>query len=239
MQFFKVGELAKRTGLTIRTLHHYDEIRLLRPSHRSAAGYRLYGAQDIARLQQIASLRQLGFALDEIREFLARPEASARHVVALHLARLREQIERQQALCRRLETLEDRLETAEEVSVEEFLQTIEAVTMYEKYYTPEQLQQLEERARTVGQERIEEVQQEWPKLIAEVRAEMEKGTNPSDPSVQRLMQRWNALIEEFTGGDPGIAKSLGRLYQQEPSAREKAGVDGPLMQYVAKASGRQ
>jgi DNA-binding transcriptional MerR regulator len=238
MHFFKVGELAKRTGLTVRTLHHYDEIELLTPSHRSAAGYRLYGARDVARLQQIASLRQLGFALDEIREFLSRPEASARHVVALHLARLREQIERQQALCRRLEALEDRLETAEEVSVEEFLQTIEAVTMYEKYYTPEQLKQLEERKKAIGQERIEAVQQEWPKLIAEVRAEMEKGTDPSDPKVQRLMQRWKALIEEFTGGDAGIAKSLQRLYQQEPSARENAGFDGALMQYVARAGGR-
>ena len=63
----KVGELAKRTGVSVRTLHYYDEIGLLSPSHRSEAGYRLYSAEDIARLQQIKSLRQLGFRLEEIR----------------------------------------------------------------------------------------------------------------------------------------------------------------------------
>ena len=46
----KVGTLAKKTGLTIRTLHHYEEIGLLSPSHRTASGQRLYGAEDVARL---------------------------------------------------------------------------------------------------------------------------------------------------------------------------------------------
>ena len=63
----RVGELARRTGLTIRALHHYDEIGLVRPSRHSEAGYRLYTSADIARLQQVVSLRQLGFSLEEIR----------------------------------------------------------------------------------------------------------------------------------------------------------------------------
>ncbi|HKO00391.1 MAG TPA: MerR family transcriptional regulator, partial [Thermoanaerobaculia bacterium] len=69
---FKVGELAKRTGMSVRTLHHYDAIGLLQPSRRSESGHRLYDRDDVARLQQIKSLRQLGFALDEIRELLDR-----------------------------------------------------------------------------------------------------------------------------------------------------------------------
>ena len=69
----RVGELAKRTGLTVRTLHHYESIGLLTPSGRTEAGYRLYAAADVARLGQIVGLRQLGLALDEIRECLTRP----------------------------------------------------------------------------------------------------------------------------------------------------------------------
>ena len=61
----KVGELARRTGLTIRTLHHYDEIGLLKPSGHTESGHRLYTSSDITRLQQVVSLRQLGFSLDE------------------------------------------------------------------------------------------------------------------------------------------------------------------------------
>ena len=71
---FKVGELARRTGLTIRTLHHYDEIGLLKPTLHTGAGHRLYTAGDVARLQQVRSLRQLGFSLEEIRACLDRPD---------------------------------------------------------------------------------------------------------------------------------------------------------------------
>src|SRR5256885_13714858 len=89
----KVGELARRTGLTVRTLHHYDEIGLLRPSLHTGSGHRLYAAADVARLQQVVSLRQLGFSLEEIGACLTRPDFSPLKVIDLHLARLREQIE--------------------------------------------------------------------------------------------------------------------------------------------------
>lgn len=56
----KIGELAKRTGLTVRTLHHYDAIDLLSPSARTDAGYRLYNQNDVARLHQIQAMRQPG-----------------------------------------------------------------------------------------------------------------------------------------------------------------------------------
>ena len=142
----KVGELAKRTGLTVRTLHHYDEIGLLKPSLHTEAGYRLYTRADVARLQQVLSLRQLGFALEEIRDCLDRPGFAPVEVICLHVARLREQIELQRKLCERLEALAEHFRTAEEVSAEEFLFTIEVMTMIEKYYTPEQMAQLDARA---------------------------------------------------------------------------------------------
>src|SRR5262245_66334660 len=91
----KVGELARRTGLTVRTLHHYDAIGLLKPSLHTEAGYRLYTAGDVARLQHVLSLRQLCFSLDEIRDCLDRPGFSQLEVIGLHLARLHEHIESQ------------------------------------------------------------------------------------------------------------------------------------------------
>src|SRR3954454_19962824 len=95
----KVGELARRTGLTIRTLHHYDEIGLLRPSQHSEAGYRLYTAGDVSRLQQVLSLRQLGFSLEEVRDCLDRPGSSPLETIRLHIGRLREQVQMQRELC--------------------------------------------------------------------------------------------------------------------------------------------
>src|SRR6516225_4375898 len=76
----KVGDLAKRTGLSVRTLHYYDEIGLLQPRNLTTSGHRVYGAGELARLQRIKSLRQLGFSLDEIRACLDAPDFSARRV---------------------------------------------------------------------------------------------------------------------------------------------------------------
>ena len=235
MRLWKVGELAKHTGLTVRALHHYDEIGLLSPSHRSEAGYRLYDGEDIARLLQILSLRQLGFSLDEIGDCLSRPENTLEHVLGLHIARLRDGIELQRKLCSRLEAVSERLRSAEEVSVEDFLETMEAIQMFEKHFTEEQKRQIEERGKAIGQDRIKEVEAEWPQLIAKVRAEMDNGTDPASDNVQALMRRWKELLAEFTGGDPGIQQSLNRMYQQEPSVQTRTGIDPALMEYVGRA----
>jgi DNA-binding transcriptional MerR regulator len=233
---WKVGELARRTGLTVRTLHHYDQVGLLRPSRRTPAGHRLYGEADVARLQQIQSLRRLGFGLDEVRDALDRPELSPLRVVQLHLERVRGEIRLRQRLCERLEAIAARLGTAEGVSAEEFIQTIEAMTMFEKYYTPEQLEELSQRREQLGEDRMREVQDEWPKLMDEVRAEMERGTDPADERVQALARRWAGLVREFTGGNPGIERSLGNLYQNESTVHgmDVAGMR-PLMEYVQRA----
>lgn len=232
---WKIGELAKRTGVSVRTLHHYDEIGLLSPSHRTDAGHRLYGREEVIRLQQIVSLRQVGFPLDEIRRFLESHAGSAQEVIRLHLARLREQIERQQSLCRRLEALAARFTSAEQASVDDYLDAIEEMTMYDKYFTKEQLDTLAARREQLGEAHLREVEQEWPRLIAQVREEMERGTDPKDPRVQALAKRWQELIAEFTGGDPAIAQSTANLYRGEPQVAQQNALDPSLFEYVRKA----
>ena len=145
VEALKVGELAKRTGLTVRTLHHSDEIGLLRPSLHTESGHRLYTAGDVARLQQVLSLRQLGFSLEEVAGCLDRAGFSPLEVVRLHIARLREQIGLQQKLCDRLEAVANHLQAAGEVSANELIQTIKEITMIASYYTPEQLESLKKR----------------------------------------------------------------------------------------------
>src|SRR3954469_10371174 len=131
----KVGEVARRTGLTVRTLHHYDEIGLLKPSLHTGARYRLYTGRDIARLQQIVSLRQLGLSLEEVRACLDRSDFSPLGVIDLHLAHLREQIESQRRLCGRLEAIAARLRAAGDVSPDELLEIIEEMTRMATYFT--------------------------------------------------------------------------------------------------------
>ena len=240
-RLWKVGELAARTGLTVRTLHHYDAVGLLRPSGRTGSnhgsGHRLYTATDVARLQQIVSLRQLGFTLDAVRDHLAGADFDPRQVVRMHLARVREQAREVGRLEGRLTALAAALDRAGAISPDDFLSLIEEMTMFEKYYTPDQLGQLKARAEQVGEERVQQVQAEWPTLMAEVQAAMDAGVDPADPRVQDLARRWSGLVAEFTGGDPGIARSLKTLYQNEDRVHgmEVAGMR-PMAKYIGRAA---
>ena len=245
MTVWKVGELAERTGLSVRALHHYEEIGLLVPSGRTEAGHRLYADGEVMRLQQIASLRSLGFSLAEIREFLDAPSFSSARVIELHIARIRERIELERRLCDRLEVVADllsaRKEPAGRDSAEKFVETVMEVTKMseriEKYYTPEQLEQLERRRQELGEERIRAAQEEWPVLMEQVRVEMEDGTDPADERVQRLARRWMELVEEFTGGDTGIRRSVTNMWQQEETLM---GMDTAnmreMMSYISRAN---
>jgi DNA-binding transcriptional MerR regulator len=235
-----VGELAKRTGLTVRTLHHYDEIGLLKPSLHSEGGYRLYTAADIARLQRVLSLRQLGFGLEEIRSCLDRPGFSPLEVIDLHVARLREQVAWQQKLCLQLEAIAGRLRAVEEVSAPEFLRIIEEMTMWEKYYTPQQVALIKERREQAGTALLNQKQEEWAELIALIRAEMDRGTDPASPKVQELAERWKQLLNESSLGDPAIQKSMKRHWEEEGDKLvEQYGAkydSRPIWGYIGKAT---
>jgi MerR family transcriptional regulator, thiopeptide resistance regulator len=213
----KVGELAKQTGISVRTLHYYDEIGLLSPSGRTESDYRLYSQADIIRLQQIISLRQLGFSLMEIKECLQQPGFSLHHTIQLHITRLREQIESSQKLLHRLEMLATNSQSS--LDIDTLIQTIEAMTMFEKYYTPEQLETLKQRRESLGEERIQQVENEWERLI-----------------VQKIARRWQELIAEFTGKNPGIEQSLNNMYQQEGVETASQGMgDTALWEYMGRA----
>lgn len=236
----KVGELARRTGLTVRTLHHYDEIGLLAPSSRTASGHRLYAMAEVMLLQKIRSLRQLGLSLDEIRDCLAQPSLSLERVFEIHLARLEEEIALRNRLRHRLEAALESLGSNGSVSLDELLETIEVTTMFDKYYTREQLQKLEERGDEVGQERIQQVQAEWMEVFADYRTAMEKGLDPGAEEVRAIAHKAQGLILEFTGGDPGISQSLKNMYQAEGPENVLNGhaidADAKLWSYMRRAS---
>src|SRR4051812_25105900 len=102
-----VGELAATTGLTIRTLHHWDEIGLLCPATRSGAGHRRYSDGDVARLYRIVALRGLGLSLDEVAAALESEGPDLRTAVAAHLARVDEEVASLRELRRRLRGILD------------------------------------------------------------------------------------------------------------------------------------
>ena len=107
MKEYTVGDVAGLSHVSVRTLHHYDDIGLLTPSGRSAAGYRLYSAADLRRLQQVLLYRELDFGLDEIAQILADPDAGADDHLRRQHRMLRQRQARDQAL---LDAIEKEME---------------------------------------------------------------------------------------------------------------------------------
>lgn len=237
----KVGELADRTGLSVRTLHHYDAIDLLAPEGRTPSGHRIYGMAQVRRLQQIASLRHLGLSLEEIRECLERPEYSLDRVLALQIERLREEIGRHKRLVGLLEALRERLAGAEDVSVDDVAHTIEATVWQERYYTPEQRAKIARRAEELGEERIRASQREWAELFEAFAGAMERDLDPAGPEVRALAAKAAELVDHFTGGDRGIRDSLARMYREEGAesvmARYGARLPEGVWDYYCRAMG--
>ena len=232
---WSVGELARSTGLTVRTLHHWDEVGLLVPSERSGAGHRRYTVEDVRRLYRVVALRRLGLGLPDVAEVLEREGPALRPAVERHLVRLDAELARLHDLRERVQRLLAALD-ADGGGGPELLDAIEVMTMHENHYTDEQLEQLAARREALGEEGMLRAQRDWADVIDGMRREHAAGTDPADRRVQALAARWRGLIEAFTGGDPGIERSLNRMYEAEsPETASSGMVDAEVMAYAQRA----
>ncbi|HEX5115008.1 MAG TPA: MerR family transcriptional regulator [Pseudonocardiaceae bacterium] len=125
----RVGEVARATGLTVRTLHYYDEIGLLVPSGRSDHGHRLYSADDLARLYRISRLRTIGLTLQDIARALDGADTSLSSVVNRHIDQLDRQLAAGHRLRSRLAVLAGAMATRQAPALREFLDVLEGMTM--------------------------------------------------------------------------------------------------------------
>ena len=225
----KVGELARRSGLTVRTLHHYDAIGLLTPSARADNGYRLYDRHDVARLHHIQALRRFGLSLAEIGAHLARPDTPLASIVERQIAMLDREIERASRLRERLTRLHGVLQGGGEPDLADWLTTLEWMAMYDKYFSEEEL------ARLPAHYNGHETDPQWTALIAEVRAAMERGTPPEDDTAGRLAVRWMTMLVRDTGGDPRLLAKLNVMHENEPVMQAHIGISTALRDYVLSA----
>ena len=116
-----VGDVSRRAGISVRTLHHYDEIGLLSPSGRSDAGYRLYGPDDIARLQQILFHRELGLPLDEIAEVMGNRGPDRLVALRKQRAQLEAKTDHLMQMMKAIDAAIDATERGETMSADEML----------------------------------------------------------------------------------------------------------------------
>jgi len=210
----KAREFAELAGVTVRTLHHYDRLGLLRPG-RNGSGYRVYRERDLERLEQIVALKFLGLPLRRIKALLSRDAGDLPWALRAQRAALEE---KRRLLDRAIAAIRD----AEDAPTPALLKKIiEAIEMQEntnwtdKYYSPEARAKIAARAGEWTPEKQVEWSKMWSDLFADVEAAMAEGADPKGERVQALAARWRKLGEAFTGGDPEVAAGLRKLYADE------------------------
>jgi len=222
MELLQAKEFAERAGVTVRTLHIYDREGLLVPASRTDANYRLYGEEQLERLEHILALRFVGFGLDKIKELLAGPP-----LPLVGILRIQREVIAQQK--RQLEAAIDALDEAERALIADpkadrwktLRDVIEVFRMQKdydwtaNYYTEEDKEKLAEKMRTTPKDVIEKGQADWAALIAEVEQAAANDIDPKSETAQALANRWTDLITQFTQNDPGITKGLNKLWTDQ------------------------
>ena len=215
-RWYQTSEFAELAGVTVRTLHHYDRLGLLKPKKRSAAGYRLYQSKDVERVEQIVALKFLGLPLAEIRTVLGREALSLREALARQRSAL---LEKRRLLDRALAAIGE-AERAAEPGSELLRRIIKVIEMQDdsnwmmKYYSPEAQAKIAERGKTFTPEMQAEISQAWKDYYRDL-AELKSQEDPDGTKATALAQRHKELLAAFTGNDPQVEAGLRALYKDK------------------------
>jgi len=238
-----VSEFAEKAGVTVRTLHHYDRLGLLKPSGRSAAGHRLYGERDFVRLQQIVTLKFIGLPLKQIKDLLDRGDLDLPSTLRLQRRLLLEKRLQVEMAIQAIEEAERSLQSSHAPDLAVLKKIIEVMERQnnmewaKKYYSDEAKTKIAERARTWTPKMQAKVEQDWKELIRDVESAMSSNQDPSGPKARTLAERWSNLVRGFTGGDREVQAGLNKLYADQgnwPSSFTKPFSD-EVGQFIKKA----
>jgi MerR family transcriptional regulator, thiopeptide resistance regulator len=217
---FTVGELSRLTGVTVRALHHYDEIGLVRPSQRTAAGYRLYDDDDALRLQQVLVFRELGVPLDEIGPAIDhatdRPALLRKHRLAL--------VEKRGRIDAMVAAVDAALEVLEKGRTT--MQPEDFKTMFngfnpedyeeeaqQRWGQTEAYKESTRRTKQYGKPEWEAIRRESEAIYARLAQLMQQGVAVSDPAVQAAVEDHRMHLERwFYPCSKQMHHGLGEMY---------------------------
>ncbi|MCF6403841.1 MerR family transcriptional regulator [Chitinophaga filiformis] len=245
MEHYAVKKLAKLAGVSVRTLHLYDQMGLLTPSIRTEARYRLYGKKELLRLQQILFYRELDIPLKEIREILDDPAFDLVQALENHKAALRAKQERISTLIDTIDKTLYHLKNKTMLEVEELYDGLspEKIAEYREQamnrWGKDRVLKGEDILRKLSKEEVNEMKQELDTVTKQLLASSEK--DPFSQEVQTLIARHCKMITKFSGrteeqGLRDYYKGLGELYLSDGRYTKVNGEENPAFaQFMQKA----
>lgn len=236
---YTVKAVADLAGVSVRTLHYYDDIALLKPTSVSSAGYRLYTEPDLARLQQILFFRELGFGLHEIKEILESPDFDRKQALLMHRQALLERRAQLNQLISSIDRTIDAMERGVPMADKEMFtgfdnSKYEAEVRQRWGYTKEYEESVQ---RTKGYDKNDwaAISKESAAINTALAALMDR--DPADPEVQQWIGKWHRLINDrFYTCSLEVFRGLGDLYvQDERFTATYDNVKPGLAQFMQKA----
>lgn len=221
---YTVGEVAAASGVTVRTLHHYDQIGVLSPSRRSRAGYRIYSDQDLERLQEVLFFRQLGFGLDEIRKALADPSIDRRRVLLQQRAMMVEEIGRYRKMVSAIDDALDSIDKGTKMKKEDMFEVFGDFdpSEYEeeageRWGDTEAHQESARRTSSYGKEEWKNLRAESEKIACGLASLLESGADPAGVAAMDLAEEHRRHITQwFYPCSHEVHVGLGEMYVGDP-----------------------
>ena len=221
---YTVKRLAALAGVSVRTLHYYDEIGLLKPGSHSASGYRHYGEEALVRLQQIMFFREMGFSLDEIKNIVSRPDFDVLEALHSHRTLLTKKAERIDELLTTVDKTIKELKGELKMGIKEYYRGFsdEKIAQYRdevrRRWGENTLQESEERVLKMGTEKFAALQAEGGKIFQTISDNMSKGFDSA--VVQEQVVKWRQWLENFHHYSDEAVLGLGQAYSQDPRFAE-------------------
>jgi DNA-binding transcriptional MerR regulator len=224
---YTVGELAALAGVSVRTLHLYDQKGLVSPSGRTPAGYRLYGEADLLRLQQVLFYRELDFSLEDIKKALDTPVYDYVAALKRHRRLLEFKAERLSTLMgtidRTIRSLngEDDMLTNKELYEGFDDQTIERYEQEAKtnWGGTDAYEQSRRRVRAMSKEQWQAVKTRGEEITLAFVALYKAGKSPDGPEAMEVCASWAGHLKAFYDPTPEMIEGLGAMYADHPDFR--------------------
>ncbi|WP_107055993.1 MerR family transcriptional regulator [Streptomyces griseus] len=218
-----VGQVSTRLGVTVRALHHWDEMGLARPSLRTAAGYRLYTAGDLERLHRVVVYREIGLGLDRIRAILDDSTADVPDALRAQRKQVAERIDRLQQLSAGLDRMIDAHERGLLLTVEQQAAIFGPewnpdwpVEARERYGDTTQWRQYAVRSASRGPEEWQAVADAVAGLDRALGEAMDAGVAPGSPEANQLVERHREVFASYFPLTRQMQVCLGRMYEADP-----------------------
>ncbi|MDR1215724.1 MAG: MerR family transcriptional regulator [Treponema sp.] len=196
---WKVGEIVKKTGITVRTLRHYHEAGLLIPSGITETGYRIYSKNDIIRLHQIMCLKNLGFNLKKIKIILEQKDYDPKNLLRTQIMAIESQIKLQERTKLQLESILLNLINSKESSVADFFEIIGVYKMNPTmFFSKDEMEEMISKARHIPFELKEETAKTTRAFVENLRYCFNNKLSSEDPKVKEIISQWERMIDSLT-----------------------------------------